>query len=58
MNYCYHTRAPVERPRDTLVTLGYQWGQNEIIIESRVKVGPPRDTVPTLGYQWNHQKMR
>ena len=30
MIYYYHIRASVGRPRDTLVTLGYQCGQNEI----------------------------
>ena len=55
MNYCYHTRVPVEQPRDNLGINGARMRYN---IESRIKVGPPGDTVPTLGYQWNHQRMR
>ena len=53
MNYCYHTRALVERPRDTLVKLEYQWGQNEIqyCSEVRALVEPPKDAVVTLACQ-------
>ena len=65
MNYCYHTRTPVERPRDTLVTLGYQCGQNEIqysekgksgattryCTDTRIPVEPPKDAVVTLACQ-------
>ena len=41
--YSYGTMEPEEAPSDTLMTLGYQWGNREILLIFKVPEEPPRD---------------